>query len=176
MVAVVAGLYGLVRGGSLEGLAATNFRAIWLVFAGFLVQAGFTVWNPSWLSETGELAVIVGSNALVALFLLVNLRLPGMFLAAIGLSLNVAVIWANGAMPVSLEAADVAGTDREISDFGIKHEPLDDNTVFPWIADVIPLPGLSTLISAGDIFLAAGVGWLVYRRTLEEPQAVSPEK
>jgi hypothetical protein len=176
MVAVVAGLYGLVRGGSLEGLAATNFRAIWLVFAGFVVQVGFTVWNPGWLGETGELAVIIGSNALVALFLMVNLRLPGMLLAAIGLTLNVVVIGANGAMPVSLEAADVAGTDREISDFGIKHEPLDDNTVFPWIADVIPMPGLSTLISAGDIFLAAGVGWLVYRRTLEEPQAVSPEK
>jgi len=176
MVAAVAGLYGLVRGGSLEGLAATNFRFIWLLLAGFVVQVGFTVWNPGWLSETGELAVIIGSNALVALFLMVNLRLPGMLLAAIGLTLNVVVIGANGAMPVSLEAADVAGTDREISDFGIKHEPLDDNTVFPWIADVIPLPGLSTLISAGDIFLAAGVGWLIYRRTLEEPQAVSPEK
>ena len=176
MVAVVAGLYGLVRGGSLEGLAATNFRFIWLVFAGFVVQVGFTVWNPAWLSETGELAVIVGSNALVAVFLMVNLRLPGMLVAATGLILNVTVIAANGAMPVSLEAADVAGTDREISDFGIKHEPLDDNTVFPWIADVIPLPGLSTLISAGDIFLAAGVGWLVYRRTLDDSQAVSPEK
>lgn len=171
MVAVGAGLYGLVRGGSIEGIAATKFRLIWLVFAGFVVQAGFSVWNPAWLSETGELVVIVGSNALVALFLVVNLRLPGMLLAAIGMVLNVVVIGANGAMPVSLEAAAVEGSDGKITDFGIKHERLGDDTVFPWMADVIPLPGLSTLISAGDIFLAAGVGWLVYRRALEEPQA-----
>jgi hypothetical protein len=170
-VAAVAGLYGLVRGGSLDGVAATQFRFVWLLFAGFVIQIGFTMWNPAWLNETGELAVLVGSNALVAVFLVLNLRLPGMGLAAAGLLLNVLVIGANGAMPVSLEAADVAGTDREVSDFGIKHEPLDDDTLFPWIADVIPLPGLSTLISAGDIFLAAGVGWLVYRRSLSEPQA-----
>lgn len=176
IVAAVAGLYGLVRGGSLEGIAATKFRLIWLVFAGFVIQVGFTMWDPGWLSETGELVVIVGSNALVALFLVVNLRLPGMLLAGIGLVLNVVVISANGAMPVSLEAADVAGPDLESSDFGLKHEPLGDHTIFPWIADVIPLPGLSTLISAGDIFLAAGIGWLVYRRTVEEPQAGSSEK
>lgn len=174
-IAAVACLYGLVRGGSLDGLAATQFRFIWLVFASFAIQIGFGMWNPEWLSETGELAVVIGSNVLVALFLMVNLRLPGMLLASVGLLLNVVVIAANGAMPVSLEAADVAGSDREISDFGIKHEPLGDQTIFPWIADVIPLPGLSTLISAGDIFLAAGVGWLVYRRTLDEPHAGSSE-
>lgn len=175
-VAVVAGLYGLVRGGSLEGLAATRFRFVWLLAVGFIVQIGFSLWNPEWLNETGEVVVVVGSNALVALFLVMNLRLPGMVLAAAGLALNVLVIAANSAMPVSLEAAEAAGMDREAADFGIKHEPLDDDTVLPWIADVIPLPGLSTLISTGDIFLAAGIAWLVYRRTFEAPQAESDEK
>ena len=174
-IAGVACLYGLVRGGSLEGIAATKFRFVWLLFVGFVVQIGFTLWNPEWLTETGELVVLVVSNALVALFLATNLRLPGMLLAAGGLVLNVLVIAANGGMPVSLEAAEVAGLDHELTDFGIKHEPLDDETIFPWIADVIPLAGLSTLISAGDILLALGIGWLVYRRTIDEPHAETLE-
>ena len=167
-VAAVAGLYGLVRGGSLEGVASTRFYFVWLVFAGFVVQIGFTLWNPGWLTDAGELAVLVVSNLLVASFLAVNRRLPGMLLAAGGLVLNVLVIASNGAMPVFLEAADVAGTDLASADFGIKHEPLHDDTILPWLGDVIPLPGMSTLISAGDIVLALGIGRLVYRRTLAE--------
>jgi Family of unknown function (DUF5317) len=179
-VAGVAGLYGLVRGGSLDGLAATRFRFLWLLFVGFVVQVAFGLWNPPWLSETGELAIVLASNLLVAVFLAANVHLPGTLVAAAGLALNALVIAANGAMPVSLEAADVAGVDREASDFGIKHEVLNDDTVLPWIADVIPIPGLSMLISAGDVVLAAGIGWLVYRRTLEDPdskpsQGGSPE-
>lgn len=179
-VAGVAGLYGLVRGGSLDGLAATRFRFLWLLFAGFVAQVAFGLWNPPWLSETGELAIVIASNLLVAVFLAANVHLPGTLVAAAGLALNALVIAANGAMPVSLEAADVAGVDRETTDFGIKHEALDDDTALPWIADVIPVPGLSMLISAGDVVLAAGIGWLVYRRTLEDPgspplQGGSPE-
>jgi hypothetical protein len=169
-VAAVAGLYGLVRGGSLDGVAATKFRFLWLLFAGFLLQIGFSLWNPGWLTESGELAILMGSSLLVAIFLALNRRLPGMLIAAGGLVLNVLVIASNGAMPVSLEAADVAGTDIEAADFGIKHEPLHDDTVFPWLGDVIPLPGLSTLISAGDVVLALGIGRLVYRRTLSEEE------
>lgn len=175
VIAAIAALYGLVRGGSLEGIASTRFRFVWLLFGGFVVQIGFTLWNPSWLTEPGELTVLMVSNGLVALFLAANLRLPGMLFAAFGLVLNVLVIAPNGAMPASLEAADVAGTDLEAVDFGIKHEPLDDDTVFPWLGDVVPLPGLSTLISVGDVVLALGIGRLVYRRTLsdEEPELLS---
>ena len=170
MIAGLAALYGLVRGGSLEGVASTRFRFVWLLFTGFVIQIGFTLWNPPWLTDSGELTVLLVSNGLVALFLAANLRLPGMLLAACGLVLNVVVIASNGAMPASLEAADVAGTDLEAADFGIKHEPLHDDTVFPWLGDVIPLPGLSTLISAGDVVLALGIGRLVYRRTLSEEE------
>jgi hypothetical protein len=176
-VAAVAGLYGLVRGGSLDGVAATKFRFLWLLFGGFVLQIGFSLWNPVWLTETGEITVLVASNLLVAVFLITNRRLPGMLLAAGGLVLNMLVIASNGAMPVSLEAADIAGTDLETADFGIKHEPLGDDTIFPWLGDVIPVPGLSTLISAGDVVLALGIGRLVYRRTLaEEELELLPER
>ena len=173
-VAAVAALYGLIRGGSLEGIAATRFRFGWLVLAGFVVQIGFALWNPGWLTEPGELTVLIVSNLLVAAFLAANRRLPGMLLAAGGLVLNVVVIAANGAMPVSLEAADVAGTDLASAEFGIKHEPFHDGTLLPWLGDVIPVPGLDMLISAGDVVLALGIGLLVYRRTLaEDPDPVT---
>lgn len=169
-VAFVAALYGLVRGGSLEPLARTSFRYLWILFAGLVGQVVFDIWDPNWLSETGGLVVILASNAAVVVFLALNRHLPGMFLAALGLALNVLVIAANGAMPVSQEAAEIAGLEGEFRDLGIKHELLGPNTAFPWIADVIPLPGLNTLISVGDVVLGLGIARLVYRRTLaDEP-------
>lgn len=167
-VAVVAALYGLVRGGSLEPLARTDFRYPSILFAGLFVQAGFGIWDPAWLPDTGDLVVLLASNAAVVVFLAINRHLPGMLLAALGLALNVVVITANGGMPVSLEAAQLAGLEGDSPNLGIKHEVLGPDTVFPWIADVIPLPGLNIVISVGDVVLAAGIGWLVYKRTLEE--------
>ena len=164
-VAAVAALYGLVRGGSLEGLANTPFRFVWLLFAGLIAQVGVGIWDPPWLSETGELVVVLGSNAVVAVFLALNRHLPGMRLAALGLVLNIAVIAPNGAMPVSLDAAELAGKDAP-TELGLKHEAMNDDTVFPWLGDVIPLPGMRTLLSVGDVVLAAGIAWLVYRRTV----------
>ena len=174
-IAVVAALYGLVRGGSLEPLARTEFRVPWVLFAGLLGQVAFDLWDPDWLSETGDLVVLLVSNALVVVFLALNRHLPGMLLAAIGLVLNVVVITANGGMPVSREAAEIAGLEGELPNFGIKHELLGPDTIFPWIADVIPLPGLNALISVGDVVLAIGIGWLVYRRTLADEADANEE-
>lgn len=175
VVAVLAAVYALLMGGSLESLAATHFRFVWVLFAGLLLQAGFGIWDPPWLSDAGALAVALASNVAVATFLALNRTLPGMWLAAAGLLLNVLVIGLNGAMPVSTESAELAGFDEvrqsaEQTDFGLKHEPLDSDTALPWIADVIPLPGLKLLLSAGDLLLAAGIAWLVYRQTRQPPR------
>jgi hypothetical protein len=76
-------------------------------------------------------------------------------------------------MPVSLRAADLAEVD--IADVGVKHEVADASTRLPWLGDVIPVPVLSTLLSAGDLLIAAGIAWLVYRSTVAgpEPRVVS---
>jgi len=168
IVAVLAALYGLVRGGSLDSLAATHFRFLWLLFAGLLVQLVFDLWVPHWLSETQGLLVLLGTNVVVAGFLALNSQLPGMLIAAAGLVLNVLVISVNGAMPVSIDAAEVAGFTGPLPAWGIKHEALTDATVLPWMADVIPIPGLRKLLSVGDLVLAAGIGRLVYKRTTED--------
>ena len=164
LAAIVAGI-AVMRGGSLERLSETKFRWPWLIALGLGAQIGLEVWSPAWLDDGVGLAVLLGSNALVALFLAVNIRLPGMALAAIGMTLNVIVIAANGAMPVSQRALDKAGYEGDVGEFDRKHELLDDSTKLPWLADVIPLPYLRTIISLGDVVLAIGIAQLVYSRT-----------
>ena len=164
IVAVIAAVIARLRGGSFQSLAATEFRWPWLLWTGLVIQVGLDVWDPSWLSSDGALAVVLATNALVAAFLALNQRLPGMALAAIGMSLNVLVIAANGAMPVSASAAGEA--ELGATELGVKHELLTDSTRLPWLADVIPIPGLATLISVGDVVLAIGIAWFVYRRMM----------
>lgn len=171
IAAVVAAVAGRLRGGSLETLAATPFRWPLLLWTGLIVQITFDRWDPQWLGSTGGLVVILGTNALVAGFLVANRRLPGMAAAAAGTLMNVLVIALNGAMPVSRRATDIAGVS--LRDMGVKHEILDSETLLPWLGDVIPVPGLETLISLGDVVLAVGIAWLVYRRTIAGRKAAS---
>ncbi|HJR45502.1 MAG TPA: DUF5317 family protein [Actinomycetota bacterium] len=164
VVAVIAAVFGLIRGGSLDALSQTKLRWLPLLFGALVFQAGFDLWNPDWLSDTGDLAVLLVSHVAVAVFFALNWKLAGMALAAAGFVLNVIVIAANGAMPVSQRASELAGLE-DVGELGVKHELLDDGTAVPWLADVIPVPGTGKVVSLGDVLLAAGIGWLVYRRT-----------
>ncbi|MGH2748363.1 MAG: DUF5317 domain-containing protein [Actinomycetota bacterium] len=167
IVAVLAAGAGVLRGGSLTALADTRFRWVALLLTGLAVQVIYDIWRPEGLSDRGALMIVLASFAAVAGFLLINWRLPGMVLAGTGLALNVVAIAANGAMPVWDRAVDAAGLSTPSSEeFGVKHEPLTDDTVLPWITDVIPIPILETVISVGDVLLAAGIGWLVFARTV----------
>ena len=142
----------------------TRFRWTWALLLGLSVQLVVDLWSPDWLTEERSFAIVLATNALVVVFLLVNLKLPGASLAAIGLLLNIVVIGANGAMPVSPRAAEMAGRTLTDDDFGLKHELLTDDTLVPWLGDVIPLPKLKFLFSLGDIVLALGIARLVYER------------
>lgn len=164
LAAVVAGI-AVARGGSLERLAETRFRWPWLVVLGLGAQIAIEVWSPRWLDDDGGLIVLLASNLLVAVFFVLNRRLTGIAIAAVGMTLNVIVIAANGAMPVSQRALDKAGYEGNVGDLDRKHELLHGDTTLPWLADVIPLPYLRTIISLGDVVLAIGVAQLVYGRT-----------
>jgi hypothetical protein len=165
IAATIAGLAAVVRGGSLKALAETQFTWLWLLFAGLAVQLTAQIWSPDWLDGAAGGAVIVVSNLLVVGFLVANRRLPGVLLIGAGLALNVIVIAANGAMPVSAEAARQAGVEPPGPGVGdVEHELLDDDTRVPWLGDVLSLPGIPGVFSVGDVVLALGVGQLVYRR------------
>jgi hypothetical protein len=165
VAAILAGVFALLRGGSLKALAETEFTWVWLLFAGLAVQLTAQIWAPSWLDGGSGTAVIVISNLLVVAFLYVNRRHPGMGLIAIGLALNVVVIGMNGAMPVSIEAARSAGVPPVPEGRAdVEHERLNDDTKLPWLADVLAIPHLQQVFSVGDVVLGLGVAQLVYRR------------
>jgi hypothetical protein len=63
-------------------------------------------------------------------------------------------------MPVSPAALE-ALTGEPTTFAPGKHRLLESGDALPWLADVIPLPLLRTVVSVGDIILAAGVGILV---------------
>jgi len=165
VVAIVAVVVALLQGGSLERLADTKFRAVPLLLLGLALQIVFGFWSPSWMTDGLGLAVLIVSNVLVLAWLVANRSLPGLLIAAVGLLMNLAVISANGAMPVSGDAVRAAGGDElEISEEGLKHEVLDDDTRLGFLGDIIPLPALG-IWSVGDLVLAAGLALLAYRQT-----------
>jgi hypothetical protein len=164
LVVIAAVIVAILRGGSLDSLTATKFRWTPLLLAGLVIQLGFDLWTPAGLTRAGATTVILASYAAVAGFALLNRRLPGMAIITLGLALNVIVIAANGAMPVSPEAARRAGVD--LPETAVKHVILDEDTRLPWLADTIPVPGVRGVVSLGDLLLALGLSRLVYMRTL----------
>lgn len=165
VVVILCLVIALLQGGSLESLAATNFRVPWLLFGSLAVQVAAVVAAPEWLEGTPGLAVILGTNLATGVFLWMNRKLAGTGLAALGLVLNVIVISANGAMPVNERSAEVAGIQRSVSDAGVKHEVMDEDTILPWLGDTVPIPRAGEVLSVGDVVLALGIGRLVYSRT-----------
>jgi hypothetical protein len=170
LIALCAGLVAVVGGGSLLGLVETKFRAFGLVIASFVVQFAFVLWPPEWLTRTSAFWILLSTQVAVLAFLLLNRRLPGATLMLIGIALNVLVISANQAMPVSETAARAAGTDFLTDERHVEHglhlrnEILDEDTRLPWLADVIPLPVVGQVASVGDAILGWGIALLVYKR------------
>jgi hypothetical protein len=163
-VAVVAVGAGLLRGGSLEALASTRFAATAFLLAGFGLQIAASLW-PGERSAEVSLIILVTSNLLVGIFLVANRHLPGVLIGGAGLLLNLAVIVFNGAMPVSRSALSAAGASTSASPSGFKHEVAGDQTLMPWLGDVIAIPGAGLILSIGDVLLAIGIGILAYGAT-----------
>jgi hypothetical protein len=100
--------------------------------------------------------------------------------AALGIAANVLVIGLNGAMPVSMRAVSEIGSTRAAARVTLEseclHEELDSETVVPFLADVIAVPGppwQRGVISLGDVLLALGLGAWVFAAGRRRPGAAS---
>lgn len=150
---VIAIVVGLARGGKLSNLTEIRVRAWWMLFLGFGLQfAG--VFLPSSEHDLA-VALILTAYAPLLVFVWMNRKKAGLWMAGIGILMNFTVIAVNTGMPVMLEAVKVAGGTAEMI-LGAKHVVLTDSTRLAFLADVIPLP--KNVISLGDVFLAIGVG------------------
>lgn len=169
IVVVAAIALGYARGGSLTRLSNLQLPAWPLVFAALAVQAlaGAAAASgvlPARPTYTGGLLV---SALLVTAFMVRNRHLRGVPLIAAGFVLNAVVVTANGAMPVSLWAAQRAGLDpvAVALERDPRHEAATSRTRLRSLADVIPVPlpvdRARSVVSIGDLVLAAGIGVLV---------------
>ena len=172
VVLTVAGglLVGLLRGGRLRHLGDARLRATWLAVVAAAAQFMFAL-APT---VAAGVALTTISQAGLLAFLWCNRFLAGALLVAVGSLLNSAVIIFNGAMPVSRDAL-LAISRHPAEVVGGRHRVLAESDALPWLADVIALPLLRTVVSVGDVVLAAGIGLLVTnlmqppRRRREDP-------
>ena len=158
VVLTVAGglLVGRLRGGRLRHLGDAPLRATWLAVVAAGAQFAFAL-APS---PTAGVVLTGISQAGLLTFLWCNRFLAGALLVAVGSLLNSIVIAVNGAMPVSRDAM-LAISRHPAEVVAGRHRLLTESDPLPWLADVIPLPLLHTVVSVGDVVLAAGIGLLV---------------
>ena len=113
------------------------------------------------LDGAAGLALVLASFACLLGFCLLNLRLVGMGVVAVGLSLNALVIALNGAMPVRAAALVRAGVaedarDAATLDLGVKRRLATDGDRLAVLGDVLPVRPLRQVLSFGDLIVAAG--------------------
>ena len=149
-------LAGWLRGGRLQHLAALPFSGGVLALVAAAAQALFAL-APS--APVGLALTAVSQLALLA-FLWRNRFLAGALLIAAGSLMNTIVVLANGAMPVSRQALLAIGRHPAEVQPG-RHRLMTETDVLPQLADIVALPLLRTIVSVGDIVLAAGLGLLV---------------
>ena len=144
-------------------LTRVRVRAVRLLVVAAALQLGTSALAPG--SGAARITALVLTTVLVGLFLVGNARLPGVPLVALGLLLNVVVVGANAAMPVSVDAAARAGiarADLRLAEDAMR-EPTGPDTSLAFLGDVVPvaLPRWPQVVSAGDVLVAAGVGLLL---------------
>lgn len=159
LVVAVLALIGIAARGGLGRLATLRVRGVRLLVAAAGLQLGASALAPGtgWVRVPATVLAVL----LVALFLAGNSALPGVPLVAAGLLLNVAVVTANGAMPVSVVAAERAGVtpgELRLDDDPLR-EPLDGHTRLGLLGDRVPvaLPWRPQVVSVGDVLVASGV-------------------
>jgi hypothetical protein len=162
---------GYARRGRLGNLAHVELRHGWLVAVSVLMQTLLAVVSAfDGPVSTVSVPLLLVSHAALLAFVVYNRLLPGMLLIFAGFAMNAAVITANGAMPVSLDALIAVSGGEATTITPGKHRLLVEGDVLTPLADIFALPLLRTVVSAGDIVLAAGVGILAVNLMLRHPR------
>jgi Family of unknown function (DUF5317) len=87
---------------------------------------------------------------------------PGLAALVTGFTLNVVTRAVNHGMPFSVAAARWAGADEHaIWTPHPGHRPMSGGTGLAALADIIPVPGLRTVMSLGDLLMVIGIVWFL---------------
>jgi hypothetical protein len=169
----------LLRGGSLQNLAAVRLRWAPLAIGSFALQLLiFTPFLPAPVIGVGIPWLYLLSMLLLIAWVAANGRIPGMALMAAGLLLNVAAIAANGGhMPVAPEAARIAGTSAKYAVDGLHHNSIAiGGQAHLWLlTDIIAIPPpmpFANVFSIGDLLLTLGGAVFCFRAIRGVPRAL----
>jgi hypothetical protein len=149
---------GLVLGGRLGNLAQLQLRATWLFFSAIGLQiVAFPFEFIPWTTEENlATALWLLSYGFLVVAATLNLRITGVPIVALGMSLNLAAILANrGTMPVHPDAMYEAGRHAATqANSTAMTDPRLGLLVDRWAApDWIPL---ANVFSIGDVVIAVG--------------------
>ncbi|MBI3942166.1 MAG: DUF5317 domain-containing protein [Chloroflexi bacterium] len=163
-------LLALLQGGKLARLGELQLRYPGLFIVALCLQIMlFTPFAAGLLARN-----LVSVFYIFSMFILVgtawlNRKIPGMGLAGLGITLNLLAIIANGGrMPVDPNALAFSG---HVLSLGPDGQPLNNSTLGAHVAlwpltDILAIPAgwpLANVFSIGDVLLAAGVFFLVWR-------------
>ncbi len=149
---------GIALGGRLASLARLRLRATWLFFAAIALQlVAFPFAFFPWKTDEGVASSLwLASYSLLIAAAVLNRRIVGVPVVALGMGLNVVAVIANGGtMPVLPEAMHGAGGS---------HTTLHNSTAtpdpsLPWLVDRWAAPDwipLANVFSVGDVVIAMG--------------------
>ena len=157
-------------------MTAPKLGHLWLVVLAFIPQF-FAFQLPATraiLSDDWIPLILIGSQLLLLVFTVINLRHPGFWLLGLGLVLNLTVIILNGGwMPISPETVRLLAPNAPAEYWKIgerlavtkdKIVPQTD-TPFWFLADRFVLPGwthLHTAFSIGDVLIAIGAIYFLW--------------
>jgi Family of unknown function (DUF5317) len=131
------------------------FRSWWMLgLAAAILIALAVVDLPRGRLDTLGFGALMLAYVLVLAFCLLNLRIRGMGVVAIGVVMNALVIGLNQGMPRDADAG--AGQTAF-------HRPERDTDLLPVLGEIVPLPDpIGGLVSFGDIVIGVGLVDVAY--------------
>jgi len=176
VIACLAGLVaGLASGGTLRNLSELRFRWPWLVVAALLVKVAGTSWPLAYWPLTPVLYV-ASLLALIAWSVWHARRMPEMGLLAVGMTMNLAVVVANGGhMPAYRASPAVIDLLRQgpVGQYVLGGPDARLGFLGDWIGVPGPLGSLFPEgYSPGDLLAIAGILILVLMATRRQAAPV----
>jgi hypothetical protein len=164
VLGVLAVLSPLLAGGDLRRLGDLRFRGSWVVLLALVAQVVVISVIPG-ENHAVLASVHLATYAAAGWFVVMNRRVPGILVIAVGAASNALAIAANrGTLPASRSALEHAGlhlNPHEFLNSGVLAHPH-----LAFLGDVLATPSwvpLANVFSIGDVLILCGVAWGAHR-------------
>lgn len=169
---IIAVIIGYILKGNIRNLENVEINKLYLAFIGFGIEVVINILIMNGLLARGTLTFILDFIMYLFIFAFAYFNKKSLYLIIMtaGFLLNAIPIFLNGgAMPVSSNAARIAGLTQNVTKEGL-YRLIDSSTKFGFLGDVIPLTILRHFaISIGDIIAAIGLMlFIIYGMTAKK--------